>query len=72
MAVADDLRGSVDGTSPMWRFGGGNKAEKGTIVGKLVKFFNKYFGISNVVNYEFIGQERSYMAKVAEEDKIYQ
>ena len=34
---------------PMRRFGGGNRTEKKeTIIGKVLKFFDKYLGISNV------------------------
>lgn len=60
---------------PMRRFGGGNKKErKETIIGKIVKFFDKYFGISNAEDnddfeYEFMGEETSYMGMVAE-DKV--
>ena len=33
---------------PMRRFGGGNRAErKQTIIDKILKFFDKFFGLSN-------------------------
>ena len=60
---------------PMRLFGGGNKKErKETIIKKVMKFFDKYFGISNAgyndeLEYEFLGEETSYMGKVAE-DKV--
>jgi len=60
---------------PMRRFGGGNKKErKETIIRKLVKFFDKYLGISspddnNDLEYEFLGQEIFYIGNVAE-DKV--
>ena len=63
---------------PMRRFGGGNKKErKETIIGKVIKFFDKYFGISDVednddLEYEFLGEETSYMSMVAEDKVEYE
>ena len=64
---------------PMRRFGGGNRAEKKqTIIDKIKKFFEKYFGIdnSNNENEEFkynIAEDDSegYLDMVAEEDENY-
>lgn len=62
---------------PMRRFGGDNKAErKQTIIEKISKFFEKYFGISNSENesnsstYTNIDKPENY-SMVAEDDEIY-
>ena len=55
---------------PMRRFGGGNKKErKNTIIAKILKFFDKYFGISNVE--EEHEQDESYTLKAAEDTVEY-
>lgn len=61
----------------MRRFGGSNKKErKETVIGKILKFFDKYVGISNVAyddfEYEFTGEETSYMSTVAENKVEYE
>lgn len=62
----------------MRRFGGSNKKErKETVIGKILKFFDKYVGISNVgdkddFEYEFMGKETSYMSMVAESKTEYE
>ena len=62
---------------PMRRFGGDNKAErKQTIIEKISKFFEKYFGINNSENesnsstYTNIDKPENY-SMVAEDDEIY-
>ena len=63
---------------PMRRFGGGNRAEKKqTIIEKIKKFFEKYFGI-NSSNYEDnneikygISDEDNNFAMVAEDEEKY-
>ena len=65
---------------PMRRFGGGNRAEKKqTIIDKIKKFFEKYFGINssndeenNDIIYDVTDEEEdSNLAMVAEERKEY-
>ena len=52
---------------PMRRFGGGNRAEKKeTIIEKIKKFFEKYFGINNSNE-----EEDEYLEMVAEEKADY-
>lgn len=62
---------------PMSRFGGDNKTErKETIIEKISKFFEKYFGISNSENesnssiYTNIDKPENY-SMVAEDDEMY-
>ena len=62
---------------PMRRFGGDNKAErKQTIIEKISKFFEKYFGISNSENesnssiYTNIDKPENY-SMVAEDEEMY-
>ena len=71
---------------PVSRFGGGNRAQKKqSIIGKLKKFFEKYFGIGDrifearpqevlkeqkLVNYDFFDKKTS-LAMVAEESVPY-
>lgn len=62
---------------PMRRFGGDNKTErKQTIIEKISKFFEKYFGISNSENesedykYKSNMESKEYY-KVAEDNEIY-
>lgn len=62
---------------PMRRFGGDNKTErKQTIIEKISKFFEKYFGISNSENesnssiYTNIDKPENY-SMVAEDDEMY-
>lgn len=62
---------------PMRRFGGDNKTErKQTIIEKISKFFEKYFGISNSENesedykYKSDMESKEYY-KVAEDNEIY-
>ena len=65
---------------PMRRFGGGNRAEKKqTIIDKIKKFFEKYFGINSSNNEENNGirydvtdeEEDNNLAMVAEESEEY-
>ena len=65
---------------PMRRFGGGNRAEKKqTIIIKIKKFFEKYFGIncsnedeSNDVKYDITDEENNNnLAMVAEDEEKY-
>ena len=62
---------------PMRRFGGDNKTErKQTIIEKISKFFEKYFGISNSENesenYKYKSDmESEEYYKVAEDNEIY-
>ena len=61
---------------PMRRFGGGNRTEKKeTIIGKVLKFFDKYLGISNVEknSSEYEGEDThdKNLGMVAEEQKEY-
>lgn len=62
---------------PMRRFGGDNKTErKQTIIEKISKFFEKYFGISNSENeskdYKYKSDmESNEYYKVAEDNEIY-
>ena len=64
---------------PMRRFGGGNRTEKKqTIIDKLKKFFEKYFGINssndeenNEIRYESTEDEDGNFGMVAEEKKKY-
>ena len=62
---------------PMRRFGGDNKTErKQTIIEKISKFFEKYFGISNSENesenYKYkSNMESEEYYKVAEDNEIY-
>ena len=62
---------------PMRRFGGDNKTKrKQTIIEKISKFFEKYFGISNSENesnssiYTNIDKPENY-SMVAEDDEMY-
>ena len=53
---------------PMRLFGGGNRTErKQTIIEKILKFFEKYFGL----NISFIGEEPKDELKVAEDSEEY-
>ena len=65
---------------PMRRFGGGNRAEKKqTIIDKIKKFFEKYFGINssnedgnNDIQYDITDEEnKNNLAMVAEEGEEY-
>lgn len=64
---------------PMRRFGGGNRTErKETIIEKIKKFFEKYFGLGNfeneddVIVYDYIDDESSkYLDMVAEDSEEY-
>ncbi len=64
---------------PMRRFGGGNRAErKENIIGKIKKFFEKYFGIWNSDNnnedsivYDITEDDTESLAMVAEEGEEY-
>lgn len=64
---------------PMRRFGGGNRTEKKqTIIDKIKKFFEKYFGLGNSVNedenivYDITDDESSeYLDMVAEDGEKY-
>ena len=63
---------------PMRRFGGGNRAEKKqTIIDKLKKFFEKYFGINSSNNeddeirYDITDEEDNDMEMVAEDEEKY-
>lgn len=64
---------------PMRRFGGGNRAEKKqTIIDKIKKFFEKYFGINNSnneenneVRYDVTDEEDNNFAMVAEDEEKY-
>ena len=65
---------------PMRRFGGGNRAEKKqTIIDKIKKFFEKYFGINssnedenNDIQYDITDEEnKNNLAMVAEEEEEY-
>ena len=65
---------------PMRRFGGGNRAEKKqTIIDKIKKFFEKYFGINssnedgnNDIQYDITDEENNNnLAMVAEEEEEY-
>lgn len=63
---------------PMRRFGGGNRAEKKqTIIDKLKKFFEKYFGINSSNNkddeirYNVTDEENNDMDMVAEDEGKY-
>lgn len=63
---------------PMRRFGGGNRAErKETIIEKIKKFFEKYFGIWNVDNnsneliYDAEECTTTNLSMVAEEEEKY-
>ena len=65
---------------PMRRFGGGNRAEKKqTIIDKIKKFFEKYFGINssndeenNEIIYDVTDEENNNnLAMVAEEEEEY-
>ena len=65
---------------PMRRFGGGNRAEKKqTIIDKIKKFFEKYFGInssnneeSNETRYDVTDEEEdNNLAMVAEDEEKY-
>ncbi len=63
----------------MRRFGGGNRAEKKqTIIDKIKKFFEKYFGISssnneenNEIRYDIADEEDNDMEMVAEDENKY-
>ena len=63
----------------MRRFGGGNRTEKKqTIIDKIKKFFEKYFGLGNSVNedenivYDITDDESSeYLDMVAEDGEKY-
>ena len=61
---------------PMRRFGGGNRAEKKqTIIDKLKKFFEKYFGISDSKedneNITYSTNNETETLKVAEDGEWY-
>lgn len=65
---------------PMRRFGGGNRAEKKqTIIDKIKKFFEKYFGINssnneenNEIRYDVTDEEEdNNLAMVAEDSEKY-
>lgn len=63
---------------PMRRFGGGNRAErKQTIIDKVLKFFEKYFGIGifgrndDSGNYSLEENEDEYLDMVAEDSEEY-
>ncbi|MDO5556647.1 MAG: type I restriction endonuclease subunit R [Clostridia bacterium] len=63
---------------PMRRFGGGNRNErKQTIIGKILKFFEKYFGLNNVdedndfIEYKVNEDECDYTEMVAEDKEEY-
>ena len=64
---------------PMRRFGEGNRTEKKeTIIGKLKKFFEKYFGLGNntdeedILEYEFTNDDvQDNLGMVAEDDEEY-
>ena len=64
---------------PMRRFGGGNRAEKKqTIIDKIKKFFEKYFGINssnneenNEIRYDVTDEEDNDMEMVAEDEEKY-
>ena len=64
---------------PMRRFGGGNRAEKKqTIINKIKKFFEKYFGINssnneenNEIRYDVTDEEDNDMEMVAEDEEKY-
>ena len=64
---------------PMRRFGGGNRTErKQTIIDKVLKFFEKYFGIITSNNndeemkYDFSEEEKDeFLGMVAENDEKY-
>lgn len=65
---------------PMRRFGGGNRAEKKqTIIDKIKKFFEKYFGINssnedgnNDIQYDITDEEnKNNLSMVAEEEEEY-
>ena len=58
---------------PMRRFGGGNRTErKQTIIDKISKFFEKYFGVNNNgIVYETNDEDTQDLAKVAEESENY-
>ena len=62
-------------------FGGGNKAErKQTIIEKVLKFFEKYFGIGifgnnnydDGIDYEVKEDDEEYMDMVAEDGEKYE
>ena len=66
---------------PMRLFGGGNKAErKQTIIEKVLKFFEKYFGIDifgnnnydDGIDYEVKEDDEEYMDMVAEDGEKYE
>ena len=59
---------------PMRRFGGGNRAEKKeSIIVKIKKFFEKYFGLGTAVdiNDEFEYKENNKLNMVAETGEEY-
>ena len=61
---------------PMRRFGGGNRAErKQTIIDKILKFFEKYIGISNFKdednNLEYAIENEDALSMVAEKGEDY-
>ena len=64
---------------PMRRFGGGNRAEKKqTIIDKIKKFFEKYFGVNSSnedvnsgVQYDITDEENNNLAMVAEKENEY-
>ena len=64
---------------PMRRFGGGNRAEKKqTIINKIKKFFEKYFGLNSSnedvnsgVQYDITDEENNNLAMVAEKENEY-
>lgn len=62
---------------PMRRFGGDNRTErKQTIIEKVSKFFEKYFGISNSENRSdnvtyAVSEEQEEYSMVAEDDEKY-
>ena len=63
---------------PMRRFGGGNRTErKQTIIDKVLKFFEKYFGIGiyggndDSVSYSIEENEDEYLDMVAEDSEEY-
>ena len=63
---------------PIRRFGGGNRAEKKqTIIDKIKKFFEKYFGINssnneenNEIRYDVPDEDNNF-AMVAEDEEKY-
>lgn len=63
---------------PMRRFGGGNRTErKETIIDKIKKFFEKYFGLGTAIEeddgfeYKVTDDEENSLSKVAEEGEEY-